>query len=285
MTDKIGNRPFHRVSPNLYVYDDDPYHLLLYENEETKKLNLVGNDAMFVKNIILESFLAPEEMELVKYAREINNEKDSVPTPAIEAMKKKYIDQLNILTYKTEPLLKAATGNSSTALQKQEQEHGKLETTKGEFTSIAQMYGIPPDVANLFFVSIEGNLYIKNPALLYLANKKGYQAIVVSDEYKVDEKGNGYWEATTLIYPKVSEQMIEAISKLPPELQEVMIEYVTRPTNGKATASKETLKTEKNYKYMREIAQTRSQNRALRAYTGYGGTSYEELSEANPDVE
>jgi hypothetical protein len=46
------------------------------------------------------------------------------------------------------------------------------------------------------------------------------------------------------------------------------------------TANIENVQNRSMHKFLREMAQTRALGRALRSYTGYGGTSYEELPDA-----
>ena len=50
----------------------------------------------------------------------------------------------------------------------------KAEMVIGKAERMAQMYGIPTELANMFFMTIDGALYVKSPGLLYMAGKKGY---------------------------------------------------------------------------------------------------------------
>jgi hypothetical protein len=141
---------------------------------------------------------------------------------------------------------------------------------------ISKHYGIPESLANMFFIKMDNKLYIMNPGLLYLASKKGYSSIEVSDKF--NEKTQE-WEAECVIYPKLETNQLECISKFDITIQKSILETLTRPTNGKGRASKSNVKMTTMHLFLRELAQTRACNRALRNYTGYGGTSSEELPE------
>lgn len=147
----------------------------------------------------------------------------------------------------------------------------------GTCADLAKQYGIPAELANMYFMTLNDGLYIKNPGLLYLASKKGYGRIEVETEY--NEKTQEY-ESTCKIYPKITKDIIEGISKLSPEMQKTAWDYATAPTNGTGRASKASVKMSTMHPFLKEMSQTRAQNRALRAYTGYGGTSLEELPDA-----
>jgi hypothetical protein len=151
----------------------------------------------------------------------------------------------------------------------------------GNVTALATTYGIPPELANLFFMKFDEGLYIKNPGLLHLANKKGYSRIEITDKH--NEKTNE-WEAECNIYPRITKELLEGIGKLEKENQTKMIDFLTKPTNGTGRASKDNVKMTTMHKFLREMAQTRATNRALRNYTGYGGSSYEELPEGQTEV-
>ena len=59
-----------------------------------------------------------------------------------------------------------------------------------------------------------------------------------------------------------------------------MLENYFGPTKGEGRAGKDNVKNTRMYPFLKEMAETRSVNRALRLYTGYGGTSYEEMPQA-----
>lgn len=72
-------------------------------------------------------------------------------------------------------------------------------------------------------------------------------------------------------------------------LVEDVIMHVLRtqygPTTAHATASKSNVLNSRMHARLMEFAETRATARALRLYTGYGGTSYEELPDAEIEVE
>ncbi len=152
----------------------------------------------------------------------------------------------------------------------------KQELVIGTCEAVAIQYGIPAELANLFFMKMNEGLYIKNPGLLYLAGKKGYSRIEVITSY--DEKAQE-WSAECKIYPKLTKDILEGIAKLDKDLQKIAFEFFAQPTNGTGRASKASVKMTTMHPFLKEMAQTRAQNRALRAFTGYGSTSSEELPE------
>lgn len=172
---------------------------------------------------------------------------------------------------------KEAEEKAQRQLATQAQEKKTMTVEPGSSLALAQNMGMPPELADLFFRKIDGKPYIMNPGLLYMAGKVGYQRIEVTDKF--DEK-KGEWVAESRIYPKITSHLIEAIAKLTPEIQKVAFEEATKPTTGIGTASQKNVQNSRMHTFLREMAQTRSQNRALRAYVGYGATTYEEMPEA-----
>ena len=147
----------------------------------------------------------------------------------------------------------------------------------GSELALAKTAGIPEEMANLFFMKLNGNAYIKVAGLQYMAGKIGYRRIEIIDNF--DEK-SGTWTAEAKIYPKIDNKTLEALSKLSPETQKMAYEDLSKPTNGIGTASKENVQNRNMHQFLREMAQTRALGRALRSYTGYGSTTYEELPNA-----
>ena len=150
------------------------------------------------------------------------------------------------------------------------------ELVVGPCDAIARQYGIPAEVAELYFVQFDGKLYIKNSGLLYLASKKGYSRIEVSDSFVEKDQE---WVADCRIYPRLTKEILEGVGALSNDLQKQALDFATAPTNGTGRASKANVKMITMHVFLREMAQTRAQNRALRAYTGYG-CSAEEMPEA-----
>ena len=156
----------------------------------------------------------------------------------------------------------------------------KFEVRPGSELALAKAAGLPPEMANLFFMKLNGNAYIKVSGLQYMAGKIGYQRIEIFDLYNEDTKT---WTAEARIYPKISIEKLEVISKLAPEVQKLAYEDLSKPTNGIGTANKENVQNTKMHPFIREMAQTRALGRALRSFTGYGSTTYEELP--NSEIE
>jgi hypothetical protein len=152
----------------------------------------------------------------------------------------------------------------------------KQEFKVGTCEAVALQYGIPAELANLFFMKMNEGLYIKNPGLLYLGAKKGYSRIEITTIG--DDKAG--WSSECKIFPKLTKDILEGIAKLDKDLQKIAFEFATQPTNGTGRASTASVKMTSMHAFLKEMSQTRAQNRALRAFTGYGGTSAEELPEA-----
>ena len=158
----------------------------------------------------------------------------------------------------------------------------KTEMVIGKAERMAQMYGIPTELANMFFMTIDGALYVKSPGLLYMAGKKGYARILTTSEYN---EHTNEWEAMTYVFPRVPKEIILSLPGLDKELQKQVLENYFGPTKGEGRAGKDNVKNTRMYPFLKEMAETRSVNRALRLYTGYGGTSYEEMPESVVEVE
>ena len=141
---------------------------------------------------------------------------------------------------------------------------------------MAKLNGIPEELADMYFAIIDGALYIKNPGLLYMASKKGYAKIEAVSE----SDGKGGFVATAKVYPKIPVDFIKAIASLSPEIQTRLLDEQYGPTIEKGSANKENVKNSRMHPFLEELARTRAVDRALRLYTGYGGTSYEELPDA-----
>ncbi|MCL5732860.1 MAG: hypothetical protein M1285_05630 [Candidatus Thermoplasmatota archaeon] len=141
---------------------------------------------------------------------------------------------------------------------------------------MAKMWGIPPELADMYFMIIDGKLYVKNPGLLYMGAKKGYAKIVAISK----EDGDGGYDAEARIYPKIPIDFLKAIAVFDPEMQKRLLDEQYGPTIERGKANKENVKNSKMAPFMEELARTRAVDRALRLFTGYGGTAYEELPDA-----
>ena len=145
---------------------------------------------------------------------------------------------------------------------------------------MAKLNGIPQELADMYFAIIDGALYIKNPGLLYMASKKGYAKI----ESTSQSDGKGGYVALAKVYPKIPIDFIKAIASLSPDLQVRLLDEQYGPTVEKGSANKDNVKNTRMHPFFEELARTRAVDRALRLYTGYGGTSYEELPDADAEV-
>ena len=165
------------------------------------------------------------------------------------------------------------------AIAKKSQSHEmNVEKASDRVTLMASLNGIPKELANMYFMIISDQLYVKSPGLLYMASKKGYSRIDVKSE----KDGEGY-VAEARIYPNIPVDVLKALSGLPAGSVQSILDTQYGPTIGYAKANKNTVQNSRMMHFMRELAETRAVNRALRLYTGYGGTSYEELPEAKTD--
>ena len=158
----------------------------------------------------------------------------------------------------------------------------KKPMTVGKPEQMAQVYGIPTELANMYFMTIEGALYVKQPGLLYLAAKKGYSRILTTSSY---DESKHEWSAETSVYPIVPKEVIMSLGNLDKEMQKQVLDTYYGPTKGYGRASKENVKMSTMHVFLKEMAETRSVNRALRLYTGYGGTSYEEMPNSTIEAE
>ena len=164
---------------------------------------------------------------------------------------------------------KTATPNTSAKLNEQEvKKQASRPSNRPEL--MARLNGIPEEIADAFFAIIDGNLYIKAPGLLYIASKKTY-ARILTDPPEFNEKTQS-WEAVTRVWPRIPVEVIQALSGLDKSLQTQILDDYYGPTIGRGRTGKDNLKP-KQIPYAPEKAETRSVVRALRPYTGNGGTS------------
>ena len=169
-----------------------------------------------------------------------------------------------------------STQESGVAAPKDVKNPMKVEKPSSRPQLIAKLNGIPEELADMYFAVIDGALYIKNPGLLYMASKKGYTKIEAVSE----PDGKGGFVAVAKVFPKIPVEFIKAIASLSPEIQTRLLDEQYGPTIEKGAANKENVKNSRMYPFLEELARTRAVDRALRLYTGYGGTSYEEPPDA-----
>jgi hypothetical protein len=139
---------------------------------------------------------------------------------------------------------------------------------------LAKWYNVPEQLMNLFFVTFNGTMYAKEPFLLYLAHRRGVQAI----EVEVKKDGEVY-EAKATIYPRITSRMLEALTRLPEKERAEKWAYLTKPTIEWGRASKENVRMSTMHQWLKEIAIKRAVARACRLFVGTWGTSFEELPE------
>ncbi len=139
---------------------------------------------------------------------------------------------------------------------------------------LAKWYNVPEQLMNLFFVTFNGTMYPKEPFLLYLAHRRGIQAI----EVEVKKEGEVY-EAKATIFPRITSRMLEALTRLPEKERAEKWAYLTKPTIEWGRASKENVRMSTMHQWLREIAIKRAVARACRLFVGTWGTSFEELPE------
>jgi len=277
------------ISPHLFFYNDDKDMNVLIDGNESKS-------AIYFKNEELKKLLNDDEMEMIQEIRFLRNNIMSQRDEYKEKAIKEYRDAIQSWTmaYRKEDDEDKSTIQNSTnspvntpvtppvkSENKDIQPKNPMTVEKGEFTSIANEFQIPADLANLFFMKLGDQLYIKVAGLQYIAGKKGYRRIEILDMY---DKESQTWTAEARIYPKITKEIIESISKLSPETQKIIIDDMLKPTIGIGTANKSNVQNTRMYPFLREMAQTRALGRALRSYTGYGSTTYEELPDAELDI-
>ena len=274
---------------NLYFYEDDFSNPLLVIDGQVK-------NAIYTRDADLQKILEEPEIQIVKLARKLNNLKKDIDSKQelfeatqdtqlgkeIAEQKAQYESALTEYLNQIYDAMKQYEKPSQTTLaqipeQPPEKPKQPFITAKGAVTSIARMYHIPDDLANMYFMLIDGQLYIKHPGLLYMASRVGYQAIQIESSY--DEKTKT-WSAKAMVFPKVSVEQIKELASIPDEFRKQAWEYLTKPVIAYATANEYNVKNTKMYPFLKEMAETRAVNRALRLFTGYGGTSYEELPES-----
>lgn len=141
---------------------------------------------------------------------------------------------------------------------------------------MASLHNIPAEIANMFFMIIDGKLYPLNAGLLWIAGRIGYAKILVTSHYDADKDE---WQATAQVFPRIPLEALKVIAEMPPDLQKQILLEQYGPTYGYGSASKENVKNTKMYPFFKQLAETRAVDRALRLYTAYGGTAFEELPE------
>lgn len=273
------------VTEHWFVYVDDPFKLLYSDQHgKPKWIRFCSNaDASKIFTQTEEARLK----ELRKYYKDdtVSKEQAAAILEIVPELKEyvtpEDLEALEVTIHENnvppESSGMPATQTTSTPSPKWEDTNKSFTTQRGSELVIAQKLGLDAELADAFFMKLNGNFYIKVAGLQFMAGKIGYQNIEVSDHY--DEKTQT-WVAEAKIHPKITVKTIEAIAKLAPELQKEAFDELRRPTNGIGQANARNVTNSRMTPFLREMAQTRAIGRALRSYTGYGSTSYEEMPEA-----
>jgi len=97
---------------------------------------------------------------------------------------------------------------------------------------------------------------------------------------------DGTWYVKASIYPLIPKDVLITLGSLDKELASRIVSEYYGPVIGYGRANKDNVKTTKILPFLPELAAARATARALRLYTGYGGTSEEELPDARiPEIE
>lgn len=266
------------LSDNFFIYTDDPAKVLYRKEDGT------FNWVRFAKKGEAEGF-SDSEKGYIQQVRDLYNDgepdKETTLQLVLEYMPKaeKYITG-ETETGSTQGRLDDSDSDSS----KEEKQDSSVEERKiaskpsSRPQLMAKLNGIPPELADMFFAIIDGGLYIKAPGLMYMGGKIGYARIITTVEF--DAKTGGY-KATAKIYPKMPDKVMESLSRMDKEMQRYILDTYYGATEGHGTANKANTKP-KQQNNLQEMAETRAVVRALRLYTGYGGTSLEELPDGEP---
>lgn len=143
-------------------------------------------------------------------------------------------------------------------------------------SDIAQHYGVPVSLVNLYFVEFNGRAYPMEPFLVRVTQKKGVQRMEISKPVQKD----GQWEVECKIYPTMPAELLRVLPGLRPEEQKRLIEYHTAPTVEWGRASTANVHASTMHAWLPEIAIKRAVARCCRKFSGVDLTAYEELPTA-----
>jgi len=177
---------------------------------------------------------------------------------------------------------KSDTNSNSTEIIESTQSTPKNKMVIGDVNKLAETYGLPKEIASMFFMTINDTLYIRHPGLLYIAKKRGYTRILTQSHY---DKDHNEWVGTCYIYPVIPVEVLEALKGVDPQVQLMIIKEYYGPTYAEGRASERNVINRRMHMWLKEMAETRAEVRALRRFSGYGGTAFEELPEAEIPVE
>lgn len=289
MAEKKDNRKIVALSDNFFIYTDDPIKVMY------RKADKSFNWIRFCSNDEAVNFHELEK-DLIKETRDLYN----AGTPDYQTMVDLIAQSFpKVNQYAKEDGDQEGEGaiNQETLGGQKDNQEGKdghenraLATTdRKKSTTIkpsdrpvlmAKLNGIPEELANSFFAIIDNNLYIKAPGLLFMAGKIGYSRIKV-ESYQ-DDVGKG-WRATAYVYPRIPKEVMVSFNGMDKEIVKRVLDDYYGATIGYGSANDKNLK-DKQKPFAREMAETRAVVRALRLYTGYGGTAFEELPQGEPTL-
>lgn len=144
-----------------------------------------------------------------------------------------------------------------------------------ELKEIAEMYGIPQSIVNLYWIKLGGTAYPKAPFKMMMAQKKGIQRI----ETKLRKVEDGY-EVDVSIFPRVTGDQLSYLRTLSGEERQATWKYFTEPTVGTGRANTKNVKMGTMHVFLQEMAETRGLSRTCGKFAGLNQTGYEELPEA-----
>jgi P4 family phage/plasmid primase-like protien len=143
-------------------------------------------------------------------------------------------------------------------------------------TELANHYGVPAPLVNLYFCIFNNRIYAMEPFLILMAQRKGIQRISLTEPVLK----NSEWTTECRIYPTVPDKVLQVLPSLSPDQQKALLDYYMQPTVEWRRASKETVKAGPMQPYLREMSIKRAVTRACRKFSGIDFTSFEELPEA-----
>lgn len=139
---------------------------------------------------------------------------------------------------------------------------------------LAEQYKIPPGM----ILAIAGKPYVTKEGLLVQARRIGFDRI----EAEILEDGHGGYQATGRVYRSLRPEETHLLETMVGHDREAFLKVymdLHAPTVAHATATPANVKMAAMHPYMRELAETRAINRALRLFTGCGLVSVDELED------
>lgn len=161
-------------------------------------------------------------------------------------------------------------------------EDAELAKSEGTWTvrDLSEKLGIPPG----FILTINGKPYVTKEGLLQKARLIGFDSIRAELEELRDEGGRTVgWAATAEVTRSLSKDEFALLSSMTSHVDKDTFLQVYRDlhkaTVAHGTATRENVANPAMGKWMRELAETRAINRALRLFTGCGLVTPEELED------